>query len=102
MPVPMNRFRPNLVVRGCEPYAGDRWGLVQVGAVAFRAVEPCPRCAVTTVDQMTGARGKEPLRTLATYRDSDEGVLFERYLIHSSPGTLRVGDPVEATRQPAP
>jgi uncharacterized protein YcbX len=51
---------------------------------------------------MTGARGKEPLRTLATYRDSDEGVLFGRYLIHSSPGTLRVGDPVEATLQPAP
>jgi hypothetical protein len=98
----MNRFRPNLVVRGCEPYAEDRWSLVRVGAVAFRAAEPCPRCAVTTVDQRTGARGKEPLRTLAAYRDSDEGVLFGRYLIHSSLGTLRVGDPVEATPQPAP
>ena len=102
VPVPMNRFRPNLVVRGCEPYAEDRWGLVRVGAVAFRAAEPCPRCAVTTVGQMTGARGKEPLRTLATYRDSDERVLFGRYLIHGSPGTLRVGDPVQATLQPAP
>ena len=72
------------------------------GGRCLRAAEPCPRCAVTTVDQMTGARGKEPLRTLATYRDSDEGVLFGRYLIHSSPGTLRAGDPVEATLQPAP
>ncbi len=96
-PVSMNRFRPNLVVRGCEPYAEDRWSLVRVGAVAFRAAEPCPRCAVTTVDQRTGTRGKEPLRTLATYRDSDEGVLFGRYLIQASLGTVRVGDPVEAT-----
>ena len=99
-PVPMSRFRPNLVVRGCEPYAEDRWSLVRVGVVAFRAADPCPRCAVTTVDQSTGTRGKEPLRTLAAYRDSDEGVLFGRYLIHNSSGTLRVGDRLEAAPQP--
>lgn len=101
-PVPMNRFRPNLVVRGCEPYAEDRWSLILIGTVPFRVAEPCPRCAITTVDQKTGARGKEPLRTLATYRRSGEEVLFGRNLIHASLGTVRVGDPVEVTPRPAP
>ncbi len=100
-PVPMNRFRPNLVVRGCEPYAEDCWSRVRVGSVHFRVAEPCSRCAVTTVDQNTGARGKEPLRTLATYRGSGDGVLFGRNLIHASLGTVQIGDPVEVTPRPA-
>jgi len=99
-PVPMDRFRPNLVVRGCEPYAEDRWSLVRVGDVSFRVAEPCPRCAITTVDQKTGSRGKEPLRTLATYRRSGGEVFFGRNLIHASLGTVRVGDPVEVAPRP--
>jgi uncharacterized protein YcbX len=100
-PVPMNRFRPNLVVRGCEPYAEDRWSRIRVGEVQFRVAEPCARCAITLVDQKTGARGKEPLRTLATYRKSGGEVFFGRNLIHASLGTVRVGDPVEVTPRPA-
>jgi uncharacterized protein YcbX len=101
-PVQMNRFRPNLVVSGCEPYAEDGWSRIRVGSVPFRVAEPCPRCAITMVDQETGARGKEPLRTLATYRRSGEGVLFGRNLIHASLGTVRVGDPVEVMPRPRP
>ena len=96
-PVPMNRFRPNLVVRGCGPYAEDGWEEVRVGNAIFRAAEPCARCAITTVDQASGERGKEPLRTLATYRKDYGEVLFGRFLIHTSPGAVRVGDPVEVT-----
>ncbi len=96
-PVHMNRFRPNLVVRGCGPYAEDGWGEMRLGSATFRVAEPCPRCAVTTVDQQTGERGKEPLRTLATYRKSGGEVWFGRNLIHTSLGTVHVGDPVEAT-----
>ncbi|MDP8900794.1 MAG: MOSC domain-containing protein [Actinomycetota bacterium] len=95
--VPMDRFRPNLVVRGCGPYAEDDWEEVRVGDAVFRVAEPCPRCAITTVDQASGERGKEPLRTLATYRKDYGEVLFGRYLIHTSPGAVRVGDPVEVT-----
>jgi MOSC domain-containing protein len=94
-PVPMDRFRPNLVVRGCGPYAEDGWDEIRAGGAVFRVAEACPRCAITTVDQGSGERGKEPLKTLATYRKSGGGVLFGRNLIHSSPGNLRVGDPVE-------
>ncbi len=96
-PLPMNRFRPNFVVGGCEPYAEDGWGHLRIGDVSFRVAEACPRCAITTVDQRTGIRGKEPLRTLATYRKFDGEVFFGRNLIHDALGTVRVGDPVETT-----
>jgi uncharacterized protein YcbX len=96
-PVPMNRFRPNLVVRGCAPYAEDGWEELRVGEAIFRVAEPCARCAVTTVNQESGERGKEPLRTLATYRKVDGEALFGRNLIHASLGAVRVGDPVRAT-----
>lgn len=76
--------------------------MVRVGSVPFRVAEPCARCTITTVDQGTGARGKEPLRTLATYRRLGEGVVFGRNLIHASLGTVRVGDPVEVTPRPVP
>jgi len=96
-PLPMNRFRPNFVVSGCDPYAEDGWGRLRIGGVPFRVAEACPRCAVTTVDQRTGVRGKEPLRTLAKYRKSEGEVFFGRNLIHDALGTVHVGDPVEPT-----
>lgn len=97
--LPMNRFRPNLVVSGCPPYAEDAWPRLSIGEIVLRAGGPCARCVVTTTDQATAERGKEPLRTLATYR-RDTGdptnVNFGQNLIHETKsGTIRVGDPVE-------
>ncbi|HEX7089948.1 MAG TPA: MOSC N-terminal beta barrel domain-containing protein [Longimicrobiales bacterium] len=97
-PLPMNRFRPNLVIRGAGgPHAEDTWRRIRVGAIELDVVKPCARCAITTVDQATGCRdGKEPLRTLATYRRGPSGgVLFGMNAIHRARGTLRVGDAVE-------
>jgi uncharacterized protein len=94
-PVPMNRFRPNLVVRGCEPFAEDGWRLVRIGRITFRVVKPCARCAITTVDPRTAATGKEPLRTLARFRRFGTKVLFGQNLIHDKKGSLRTGDPIE-------
>jgi uncharacterized protein YcbX len=96
-PLPINRFRPNFVVSGCDAYAEDEWGRLQIGGIPFRVAEGCPRCAITTTDQETGERGKEPLRTLATYRKFDGEVYFGRNLIHDALGTVRVGDAVETT-----
>ena len=94
-PVPMDRFRPSLVVKGCEPFDEDDWRLVRIGPITFRVVKPCSRCTITTVDQRTADTGKEPLRTLARFRTRDRKVLFGQNLIHDNLGTLRAGDPVE-------
>lgn len=91
-PIPMNRFRPNIVVEGCEPHAEDGWSRMTAGNVRFRVVKPCSRCVVTTTDQATGERGPEPLRTLATYRRVGSKVLFGQNLIHDDTGIIRVGD----------
>jgi len=96
--LPMNRFRPNIVVDGAAAYAEDGWRELRVGEAALRAAKPCGRCEVTTTDQATGeVRGPEPLATLATYRTSDEfGVMFGLNLVSIRPGTVRVGDRIEA------
>ena len=93
-PVPMNRFRPNLVVGGCEPFAEDGWSLVRIGQITFRVVKPCARCSIPMVDQGSAVRGKEPLRTLAGYRSSGGEVLFGQNLAHDGTGALNVGDAV--------
>lgn len=95
LPLPMDRFRPNLIVRGCGPFAEDGWRRVRIGAVDFRVVKPCARCKITMVDQQTAATGKEPLRTLARYRKQGSEVFFGQNLIHDATGTVRVGDAVE-------
>jgi len=96
-PLPMNRFRPNLVVAGAAPYAEDTWARFRIGSVTFHGATRCARCAVTTTDQFTAGRGKEPLRTLATYRrDAEDNIMFGRNLIHETKtGRLAVGDEVE-------
>jgi uncharacterized protein YcbX len=97
-PVPMNRFRPNLTVSGCEPFAEDDWKLVRIGQITFRVVKPCSRCSITTVDQRTAAKSKEPLRTLAQFRRVGTKVLFGQNLIHEETGIMRFNDPVEVIR----
>jgi uncharacterized protein YcbX len=91
-PLEMRRFRPNLVLAGCEPFAEDAFKTLSIGNVSFRAVKRCDRCAVTTVDPITGERGKEPLRTLARYRQAEGKVWFGMNLIHDGSGELRLGD----------
>lgn len=97
IPLPMNRFRPNLVFGGFAPWQEDDWSHIRVGECEFLVVKPCARCLVTTTDQVTGERmGQEPLRTLATFRQVDGQAMFGQNLIPLSIGLIRVGDPVEA------
>jgi uncharacterized protein YcbX len=96
--LPMNRFRPTLVVGGAAAFAEDTWAGVTIGEIYLRAAGPCARCLVTTTDQLTGLRGAEPLRTLSRYRrDPTENtkVNFGQNLIHETKtGIIRVGDAV--------
>jgi uncharacterized protein YcbX len=94
--LPMNRFRPSIVVSGALPYAEDGWGDVVAGGAVLRGVKPCGRCEVTTTDQSTGERrGPEPLATLATYRESAEfGVMFGMNYVTVRGGAIAIGDAV--------
>jgi len=95
-PIPMLRFRPNLIVAGTAPHAEDGWTRIRVGEVEFDVVKPCTRCVFTTVDAERGERdpGGEPLRTLITYRRTPKGVTFGQNLIPRGAGTIRIGDAV--------
>jgi uncharacterized protein YcbX len=95
-PVTMNRFRPNIVVDGNLPWEEDQWRTLAVGQGEMRLVKPCARCIMTTVDPETGEASdlREPLRTLAGFRRTDDGVIFGMNGIHTSHSTIRVGDPV--------
>jgi hypothetical protein len=98
-PLPMNRFRPNLVLDGLPPYGEDALGDLVAGGVRLRRVKPCTRCVITTTDQASGARdGEEPLRTLKTYRwdRALKGITFGQNLIvvEGAGSWLRVGQAI--------
>ncbi|WP_320783810.1 MOSC domain-containing protein [Streptomyces sp. CRN 30] len=93
-PLPMNRFRPSVVVAGTTAWAEDSWRRIAIGEAVFRVVKMCGRCVVTTVDQDTAERGREPLRTLGRHRRFGGAPAFGQNLIPETGGTVRVGDPV--------
>jgi len=98
-PVPMTRFRPNVVVTGARPWDEDHWHRVRIGAVTFRVAKPCGRCVVTTTDQVTGQRGSQPLKMLARHRRFGKQLVFGQNMIPdqlpAGGGVIRVGDRVE-------
>jgi uncharacterized protein YcbX len=95
-PVPMNRFRPNLVVQGCEAFAEDNWQRVRIGSVEFAVAKPCSRCVMPSIDQATAAKDSEVLQVLAGYRRGDDRqVYFGQNLVYSGTGKLSVGDTLE-------
>ncbi len=96
-PVPMNRFRPNIVVRGSAPYAEDTWKTITGPDLTLRIVKPCARCQIVTKDQRTGLGSDEPLRTLSTYRQRDQKTLFGQNAIPQEPGSIRVDEALTAS-----
>lgn len=104
-PLPMTRFRPNVVVAGAPAWAEDTWRLLRIGDVVFRVTKGCDRCVLTTIDPATAAIGKEPITTLAKYRRWGGKVWFGINLIPDSlrPGEMvRIGDPVEILEHAEP
>ncbi|MBV7482351.1 MOSC domain-containing protein [Bordetella sp. BOR01] len=96
--VPMNRFRPNIVIQGeWEAYDEDHTAVVSVGPVRMALVKPCTRCPMPNIDQLTAQRHDEPGRTLAAYRQFEIGVVFGQNAIVDAPAgaRLRVGDAAE-------
>ncbi|AFH47936.1 Fe-S domain protein [Ignavibacterium album JCM 16511] len=91
-PLPINRFRPNFVFTGGQPFEEDRWKDFLIDEIKFRAVKPCARCVITTTDQQTAERSNEPLRTLSTFRRNGNKVLFGMNLVAYNSGKVKVGD----------
>lgn len=96
-PLPMTRFRPNIVLGGLGPWDEDRIDRLRIGEVQLRLAKPSTRCIVTTTDQESGARGVEPLPTLKRLRWNRalRGVTFGENATVLQPGMLRVGDAVD-------
>jgi len=93
--VPMNRFRPNFVFTNGKAFEEDTWRDFKIGDVSFVGVKPCDRCVMTTVDQEKGVvSGKDPLKTLAQYRNFGNKVLFGQNVIGLGLGTVSVGDEI--------
>lgn len=93
-PVAMKRFRPNLVFTGGEPFAEDTWGEFSIGNNRFKAVKPCARCVLTTVNPETAEMGPEPLRTLSTYRKVDNKVYFGQNIVIIDATEIKTGDKI--------
>jgi uncharacterized protein len=93
-PLPVNRFRPNVLLEGSKPHEEDEWTLVQIGVMPVGIGQACPRCVVTTIDQVSLEQGHQPLRVLATYRRQGGEVVFGRNATHAFPGSIHVHDQV--------
>lgn len=94
-PLPMNRFRPNIVFTGGEPFAEDNMEKFKIGEIAFYGVKPCARCVITTTNQETAERLHEPLKTLSTYRKFNNKILFGMNLLYQGEGKITTGDKIE-------
>lgn len=95
-PVDMRRFRPNIVIAGCEAFAEDNLSNFSIGSLPMKAVKICSRCPIPMVDPDLGARtGQEPIATLSTYRKWDGNIFFGMNVIQQQQGVISVGDSLE-------
>jgi uncharacterized protein len=95
--LPMNRFRPNIVFTGGHPYIEDEIASFEINKINFRGVKPCSRCIMTTINQQTAEKAKEPLATLATYRRKNNKVYFGQNILHQQTGFIKTGDEIKIT-----
>ncbi len=99
IPIPMNRFRPNIVFTGGDAFEEDRIGTFSIGDIEFSAVKPCARCAIPTINQDTAQSSKEPTRTLAKYRAANKKIYFGQNLLYDKTGKISVGEEIVRTEK---
>jgi uncharacterized protein YcbX len=100
-PLPMNRFRPNIVFKGGTPYLEDSMKHFEINGITLFGVKPCSRCVITTINQQTAEKGKEPLKTLSSYRMKYNKTYFGQNLLHAGTGVITIGDVITIREQKA-
>ncbi len=100
--LPMNRFRPNLVFSGGHAHIEDEMEKFSINDINFLGVKPCSRCVMTTINQQNAEKGKEPLKTLSTYRMKDNKIYFGQNVLHHQNGIINVSDTISITQQRMP
>jgi uncharacterized protein len=90
--LPMNRFRPNVVFTGGTPYQEDTMNEFIINKIHFNGVKLCARCNITTINQDSATKGKEPLKTLAGYRSKNKKIYFGQNVVHAGVGVVNIGD----------
>jgi len=93
-PLLIDRFRANIIFEGGAPYVEDNFADIRIGDASFYGAKPCIRCNLTTIDQQTGAVGKEPIKTMASYRRIDNNIYMGMNVLVKEGETIRVGDEV--------
>jgi len=93
-PLPMDRFRPNIVFTGGTAFLEDSMKQFEINGITFFSVKPCARCLITTIDQQTGQKAKEPLKTLSTYRMKNNKIYFGQNLLFQGNGSITIGDTI--------
>jgi uncharacterized protein len=101
VPVPMNRFRPNIVFKGGTAFLEDSMKEFEINGITFFGAKPCARCVVTTIDQQTAAKAKEPLKTLSSYRTKNNKIYFGQNLLYQGSGHISIGDTITIHEQKA-
>lgn len=94
-PITMNRFRPNIVVEGCQPFAEDSWKKIKIGNIDYSVVKPCGRCVIPSINPETAEREAEPTKTLIAYRKRENKIFFGQNVIAQANGKIDVGMRVE-------
>ena len=98
--LPMDRFRPNIVFTGGVPFEEDLLGSFTIGGINFFGVKLCARCIIPTINQISGIKGKEPLKTLASYRAKNNKIYFGQNLVHKGDGLIAIGDRLQTKPEP--
>ncbi len=98
-PLPMNRFRPNIVFTGGAAFQEDYMKHFMINGITFFGVKPCARCVITTINQQTAEKAKEPLKTLSTYRMKNKKIYFGQNLLHQGTGVVSIGDAISIHEQ---